>query len=162
MAFPADDGMKIRWLRHAARCRSRTSGRGQHELRRGRGRNCAGNYSGQWESRDLAPGCPHHVETFPFDAARTAGHRAHTHTANAGTRRTVAVAGLMYRWLTPATLIGKPARMPLFLHSVSWSPSFIVTTAGRRRSYFSGLRRLLARLAPDRIIVISNQQLREI
>ena len=82
----------------------------------------------------------------------------HTHTAKAGT--VGRVAGLMYRWLTPATLIGRP-RACRFVHT--YHGHVFHSYYGRAKTrLFLGIERLLARLATDRIIVISTQQLREI
>jgi glycosyltransferase involved in cell wall biosynthesis len=82
----------------------------------------------------------------------------HTHTAKAGT--VGRVAGLMYRWLTPATLIGKP-RVCKFVHT--YHGHVFHSYYGRAKTrLFLGIERLLARLATDRIIVVSTQQLREI
>jgi len=82
----------------------------------------------------------------------------HTHTAKAGT--VGRVAGLMYRWLTPATLIGKP-RACRFVHT--YHGHVFHSYYGRAKTrLFLGIERLLARLATDRIVVVSTQQLREI
>ena len=82
----------------------------------------------------------------------------HTHTAKAGT--VGRVAGLMYRWLTPATLIGKP-RACRFVHTYH-GHVFHSYYGPMKTRVFLGIERLLARLATDRIIVVSTQQLREI
>src|SRR6266446_7394380 len=82
----------------------------------------------------------------------------HTHTAKAGT--VGRVAGLMYRWLTPATLIGRPraCRFVLTYHGHVFHSYY-----GRVKTrLFLGIERLLATLATDRIVVVSTQQLREI
>jgi len=82
----------------------------------------------------------------------------HTHTAKAGT--VGRVAGLMYRWLTPATLIGRP-RACRFVHT--YHGHVFHSYYGRVKTrLFLGIERLLARLATDRIVVVSTQQLREI
>jgi glycosyltransferase involved in cell wall biosynthesis len=82
----------------------------------------------------------------------------HTHTAKAGT--VGRVAGLMYRWLTPATLIGKP-RACRFVHT--YHGHVFHSYYGRVKTrLFLGIERLLARLATDRIVVVSAQQLHEI
>ncbi len=82
----------------------------------------------------------------------------HTHTAKAGT--VGRVAGLMYRWLTPGVLIGKP-RGCRFVHT--YHGHVFHSYYGRRKTrVFLGVERLLARLATDRIIVVSEQQRREI
>jgi glycosyltransferase involved in cell wall biosynthesis len=82
----------------------------------------------------------------------------HTHTAKAGT--VGRVAGLMYRWLTPATLIGKP-RECFFVHT--YHGHVFHSYYGRMKTrLFLDIERLLARLGTDRIIVVSTQQLCEI
>jgi glycosyltransferase involved in cell wall biosynthesis len=82
----------------------------------------------------------------------------HTHTAKAGT--VGRVAGLMYRWLTPTVLIGKP-RTCRFVHTYHGHVfhSYYGPTKSR---LFRSVERLLARLATDRIVVVSEQQRREI
>lgn len=81
----------------------------------------------------------------------------HTHTAKAGTLGRIA--GSMYRWITPRTLIGRPRRVRMVhtfhghvFHSY-YSPS--------KTRVFLAIERMLAR-ASDRIIVLSEQQLEEI
>src|SRR3984893_15983248 len=79
----------------------------------------------------------------------------HTHTAKAGS--VGRVAGLMYRWLTPA---GKPRRCR-FVHT--YHGHVFHSYYGRLKTrLFLGVERFLARFATDRIIVISEQQRREI
>jgi len=82
----------------------------------------------------------------------------HTHTAKAGTvGRT---AGFLYRWLTPATLIGKPRRCK-FVHT--YHGHVFHSYYGRRRTQlFLTIERLLAKLVTDRLIVVSKQQCTEI
>ena len=82
----------------------------------------------------------------------------HTHTAKAGTvGRT---AGLLYRWLTPGTLIGKP-RQCKFVHT--YHGHVFHSYYGRGRTQlFLFIERWLARLATDRLIVVSRQQSIEI
>lgn len=78
----------------------------------------------------------------------------HTHTAKAGT--VGRVAGLMYR----ATQIGRP-RACRFVHT--YHGHVFHSYYGRAKTrLFLGIERLLARLATDRIVVISEQQRREI
>jgi glycosyltransferase involved in cell wall biosynthesis len=81
-----------------------------------------------------------------------------THTAKAGT--VGRSAGLLYRWLTPATLIGRPRRCH-FVHT--YHGHVFHGYYGRTKSrVFLLIEKLLARLITDRIIVISNQQRQEI
>lgn len=82
----------------------------------------------------------------------------HTHTAKAGTvGRT---AGVLYRWLTPGALIGKP-RECRFVHT--YHGHVFHSYYGRSRTrLFLAIERLLARLITDRLIVISRQQSVEI
>jgi len=82
----------------------------------------------------------------------------HTHTAKAGT--VGRVAAMMYRWLTPATLIGKPRRCRL-VHTYHGHVFHGYYGPGRTRLFLT-IEKLLARLATDRIIVISGQQRCEI
>src|SRR6267143_414111 len=82
----------------------------------------------------------------------------HTHTAKAGT--VGRVAGLMYRWLTPAALIGKP-RPCRFVHT--YHGHVFHSYYGRLKTQlFLTIERSLARLITDRIVVISRQQRHEI
>ncbi len=81
----------------------------------------------------------------------------HTHTAKAGT--VGRLAGLLYRWLTPGTFVGRPR-----------SCSFVHTYHGHIfHSYYGPLKTRLfllienvLALATDRIVVITDQQRREI
>ena len=82
----------------------------------------------------------------------------HTHTAKAGT--VGRVAGLMYRWLTPAALLGRPRRCG-FVHTYH-GHVFHSYYGQMKTRLFLGVERFLARFATDRIIVISEQQRREI
>ena len=82
----------------------------------------------------------------------------HTHTAKAGT--VGRVAGFLYRWLTPGTLIGKP-RQCKFVHT--YHGHVFHSYYGRRRTQlFLAVERLLAKLVTDRLIVVSKQQSVEI
>jgi glycosyltransferase involved in cell wall biosynthesis len=82
----------------------------------------------------------------------------HTHTAKAGT--VGRAAGFLYRWLTWGTLIGRPRRVRL-VHTFhghvfhSYYGSF-------KTKLFLAIEKVLARIATDRIIVITGQQLEEI
>jgi glycosyltransferase involved in cell wall biosynthesis len=82
----------------------------------------------------------------------------HTHTAKAGT--VGRVAGLLYRWLTPAALIGKP-RACRFVHTYH-GHVFHSYYGPAKTNLFLTIERALARLVTDRIIVLSEQQRREI
>jgi len=82
----------------------------------------------------------------------------HTHTAKAGT--VGRVAAVMYRWLTPATLAGKPRRCRL-VHTYHGHVFHGYYGPGKTRLFLM-IEKLLARLATDRIVVISGQQRHEI
>ncbi len=82
----------------------------------------------------------------------------HTHTAKAGT--VGRVAGLMYRWLTPRVLLGRP-RSCRFVHTYH-GHIFHSYYGALKTRLFVTIERALARLGTDRIIVISEQQRREI
>lgn len=82
----------------------------------------------------------------------------HTHTAKAGTIGRVA--GFFYRWLTPKTLIGKP-RAVKFVHTYH-GHVFHSYYGASKTKIFLFIEKTLARLATDKIIVISRQQYKEI
>lgn len=82
----------------------------------------------------------------------------HTHTAKAGT--VGRVAGFLYRWLTPGTLIGRPRRCK-FVHTYHGHVFHSYYGRGRTQMFLA-VERLLARLVTDRLIVISEQQGAEI
>ncbi len=82
----------------------------------------------------------------------------HTHTAKAGT--VGRVAGLLYRWLTPKALLGQP-RPCRFVHTYH-GHIFHSYYGPLKTRLFLVIERTLARLATDRIVVISPQQHREI
>ncbi|HSQ24240.1 MAG TPA: glycosyltransferase [Pyrinomonadaceae bacterium] len=82
----------------------------------------------------------------------------HTHTAKAGT--VGRVAGLLYRWMTPATLIGRPRRCR-FVHTYH-GHVFHSYYGPNGTRVFLAVERFLAKLATDRIVVISKQQRHEI
>ncbi len=82
----------------------------------------------------------------------------HTHTAKAGTIGRVA--GFLYRWLTPRTLIGKPRRVKL-VHTYH-GHVFHSYYGSLKTKIFLSIEKTLARLTTDKIVVISNQQYREI
>jgi glycosyltransferase involved in cell wall biosynthesis len=82
----------------------------------------------------------------------------HTHTAKAGTvGRT---AGFFYRWMTPKTLIGKPRKVKI-IHTFH-GHIFHGYYSNLKTKIFLFIEKTLAKLATDKIIVISNQQKREI
>jgi len=82
----------------------------------------------------------------------------HTHTAKAGT--VGRLAGLLYRWFTPAILIGRP-RHCRFVHT--YHGHIFHSYYGQMKTrLFLMIEKTLARLGTDRIVVISNQQLEEI
>ncbi len=82
----------------------------------------------------------------------------HTHTAKAGTvGRTAA---LLYRWATPSALVGKPRRVSV-VHTYH-GHIFHSYYGATKTKVFLTIERVLARLATDRIVVISPQQFEEI
>jgi len=82
----------------------------------------------------------------------------HTHTAKAGT--VGRLAGLLYRWLTPAILLGRPRRCR-FVHT--YHGHIFHSYYGRAKTrLFLMIEKTLARLGTDRIVVISKQQRQEI
>ncbi len=82
----------------------------------------------------------------------------HTHTAKAGT--VGRIAGLIYRWFTPATLLGRPRRC-LFVHTYH-GHIFHSYYGPLKTRLFLSIEKALARLITDRIVVVSEQQRREI
>src|SRR6185503_11396281 len=82
----------------------------------------------------------------------------HTHTAKAGT--VGRVAGLFYRWLTPKALIGRP-RVCHFVHTYH-GHIFHSYYGPFKTRVFILIERILAKLGTDRIVVLSEQQRREI
>jgi glycosyltransferase involved in cell wall biosynthesis len=82
----------------------------------------------------------------------------HTHTAKAGT--VGRVAGLLYRWLTPNVLLGRP-RACRFVHTYH-GHIFHSYYGPLKTRLFLSIERALALLITDRIVVISEQQRREI
>ncbi len=82
----------------------------------------------------------------------------HTHTAKAGTIGRAAA--FIYRWLTPLALIGRPRRLRV-VHTFH-GHVFHSYYGAAKTSLFLAIERTLARLATDRIVVISQQQLEEI
>ncbi|HEV7681262.1 MAG TPA: glycosyltransferase [Pyrinomonadaceae bacterium] len=82
----------------------------------------------------------------------------HTHTAKAGT--VGRVAGFIYRWFTPKTLIGRP-RACHFVHTYH-GHIFHSYYGPLKTRIFLLIEKALARLITDRIVVLSEQQRREI
>jgi len=82
----------------------------------------------------------------------------HTHTAKAGTIGRVA--GFLYRWLTWKTFLGKPRRVKL-VHTYHGHVFHSYYGKSKTR-IFLFIEKTLARLATDKIVVISNQQFKEI
>ncbi len=82
----------------------------------------------------------------------------HTHTAKAGT--VGRISGMLYRWLTPAAILGRP-RPCRFVHT--YHGHIFHSYYGRLKTrIFLGIEKALARVATDQIVVISAQQYREI
>lgn len=82
----------------------------------------------------------------------------HTHTAKAGT--VGRLAGLLYRYWTPATLLGRPRRCR-FVHTYH-GHIFHSYYGALKTRIFLMIEKTLARLVTDRVVVISPQQFREI
>ncbi|MBY0525328.1 MAG: glycosyltransferase [Gemmataceae bacterium] len=82
----------------------------------------------------------------------------HTHAAKAGA--VGRMAALLYRWLTPWALVGKPR--PVRVVHTFHGHIFHSYYGPWKTGLFLVVERVLARLATDRIVVISPQQFREI
>ncbi len=82
----------------------------------------------------------------------------HTHTAKAGT--VGRVAGLFYRWLTPNAFLGRP-RACRFIHTYH-GHIFHSYYGPLKTRLFLLIEKMLAKLITDRIVVLSEQQQREI
>ena len=82
----------------------------------------------------------------------------HTHTAKAGT--VGRVAGLFYRWLTPNALLGRP-RSCRFVHTYHGHIFHSYYGPLKTRTFLL-TEKALAKLITDRIVVVSEQQRREI
>ena len=82
----------------------------------------------------------------------------HTHTAKAGT--VGRLAGLLYRWLTPGLLLGRP-RPCRFVHTYH-GHIFHSYYGPLKTRLFLLIERTLARVVTDRIVVLSEQQRQEI
>ncbi len=82
----------------------------------------------------------------------------HTHTAKAGT--VGRIAGLVYRWFTPAALLGRP-RSGIFVHT--YHGHIFHSYYGRLKTrLFLSIERILARFITEKIVVVSEQQRKEI
>lgn len=82
----------------------------------------------------------------------------HTHTAKAGT--VGRLAAFAYKWLTPSTLLFRP-RMVKVVHTFH-GHVFHSYYSKAKTSVFLFIEKLLARFATDRIVTITDQQLKEI
>jgi glycosyltransferase involved in cell wall biosynthesis len=82
----------------------------------------------------------------------------HTHTAKAGT--VGRAAGFLYRWLTPGAIVGRP-RQVRFVHTYHGHVFHSYYGPAKTRLFLT-IERMLARLVTDRVIVITEQQRREI
>ena len=82
----------------------------------------------------------------------------HTHTAKAGT--VGRVAGFFYRWATPGTLIGQPRKCK-FVHTYH-GHIFHSYYGPLKTRLFIFVEKALARVATDRLLVVSHQQQNEI
>ncbi|MBK9766922.1 MAG: glycosyltransferase [Chloracidobacterium sp.] len=82
----------------------------------------------------------------------------HTHTAKAGT--VGRAAAFLYRWLTPGTIVGRPRRVAVIhtFHGHVFHSYYGVL----KTRLFLMIEKVLARVATDRIVTISAQQLDEI
>jgi glycosyltransferase involved in cell wall biosynthesis len=82
----------------------------------------------------------------------------HTHTAKAGT--VGRAAGMLYKWLTPSAFVGRPRRCR-FVHTYH-GHIFHSYYGPLKTRVFLFVEQALARLATDRVVVISPRQLEEI
>lgn len=82
----------------------------------------------------------------------------HTHTAKAGT--VGRLAGLLYRWLTPNALLGRP-RACRFVHTYHGHIFHSYYGPLKTRTFLL-IEKALAKLITDRLVVVSQQQRREI
>ena len=82
----------------------------------------------------------------------------HTHTAKAGT--VGRAAAFLYKWLTPGTLVGRPRRVRV-VHTFHGHVFHSYYGPAKTRVFIM-IERVLARLATDRIVTITAQQLDEI
>jgi glycosyltransferase involved in cell wall biosynthesis len=82
----------------------------------------------------------------------------HSHTSKAGA--VGRIAGLLYRFVTPGTLVGRP-RACRFVHT--YHGHIFHSYYGRLQTwFFLAVDRVLARLNTDRLVVLGSQQLHEI
>lgn len=82
----------------------------------------------------------------------------HTHKAKAGA--TGRVAAMLYKWLTPSALLLRPRKCRI-VHTYHGHVFHSYYSHAKSR-FFVAIERFLARACTDRIIVVSQQQLREI
>ena len=82
----------------------------------------------------------------------------HTHTAKAGT--VGRLAGLLYQWLTPNALLGRP-RACRFVHTYHGHVFHSYYGPVKTRTFLM-IEKALAKLITDRLVVVSQQQRREI
>lgn len=82
----------------------------------------------------------------------------HTHTAKAGT--VGRISAFAYRWLTFGTIIGRPRKVRI-IHTFHGHVFHSYYGAGKTR-VFLAIERILAAIATDKIVVITDQQLDEI
>jgi glycosyltransferase involved in cell wall biosynthesis len=82
----------------------------------------------------------------------------HTHTAKAGT--VGRIAGLIYRWSTPTIILGR-TRQCRFVHTYH-GHIFHSYYGPLKTKLFLSIEKVLARLITDKIVVVSEQQRREI
>lgn len=82
----------------------------------------------------------------------------HTHTAKAGT--VGRAAAFIYKWFTPGTLVGRPRRVKV-VHTFH-GHVFHSYYGKQKTQVFVIIEKILARLASDKIIVITPQQFQEI
>ena len=82
----------------------------------------------------------------------------HTHKAKAGA--TGRIAAMLYKWLTPSALLGRPRECRI-VHTYH-GHIFHSYYGSAKTQFFLAVERALARICTDRIITISQQQFREI
>lgn len=109
-------------------------------------------------SRELSPRDAVSLIKVWREIKRTKPDIIHTHTAKAGT--VGRIAGFLYRWLTPGTLIGRPR--PVKIVHTFHGHVFHSYYGGLKTKIFLAIEKTLAFFATHRIIVITDQQLKEI